>query len=52
MEVLATIPSVEALVEVDGIHTGDHLVLLGAAGALLLLRHRGFPSLPPTAAAE
>jgi hypothetical protein len=32
-------PSVEAFVEVDGVLAGDHLVLPGAAGALLLLRH-------------
>ena len=50
-EVLATIPSVEALVEVDGVLAGDHLVLPGTAGALLLLRHRGTPSLFPPAAA-
>jgi hypothetical protein len=50
-EVLATIPSVEALVEVDGVLAGDHLVLPGPARALLLLRHRCPPSLLPPAAA-
>jgi hypothetical protein len=32
------IPSVEALVEVDGVLAGHHLILAGAGGALLL-RH-------------
>lgn len=50
-EVLATIPSVEALVEVYGVLAGDHLILPSAAGALLLLRHRGSTSLPQAAAA-
>jgi len=47
----AAIPSVEALVEVDSVLAGDHLVLPGPAGALLLLRHRDAPSLFPPAAA-
>ena len=38
-EVSATIPSVEALVEVDGVLAGNHLVLSSTSRALLPLRH-------------
>ena len=34
-----TVPSVEALVEVNGVLAGHHLVLAGAASAALLFRH-------------
>ena len=34
-----TVPSVEALVEVNGVLAGHHLVLAGAAAAALLFGH-------------